>query len=220
MLPRAAGGERPAAVCREKSDLIGSAVEGDAVFKAQLIQLMPHVRAFAHSLERRPDADDLAQDALARGWKARASYQPGTNLKAWLFTILRNQFLTGKRRSWRTQPLDPFVAETTLIASDNPTWREDLLDVRCAMELLPVDQREALVLVGAAGMSYEEAARICECAIGTVKSRVSRARATLSALLESKKSGSRAQPDVSATKVFQTMMTEAETLQRRTPRAR
>jgi RNA polymerase sigma-70 factor (ECF subfamily) len=159
-----------------------------------------------------PAADDLAQDALAKSWKARAHYQAGTNLKAWVFTIMRNAFFSDQRRSWRIAPLDPTVAENTMIASDDPTWSEELLDVRNAMQLLPVEQREALILVGPAGLSYEETASICGCAIGTVKSRVSRARANLLAILEKKSAGQRMQSDIHASGAFDDIMAQATTL--------
>ena len=156
----------------------------DAQFQSDLVALLPHMRAFARSLTGdRTQADDLAQEALLKAWRARASFQPGTNLKAWTFMILRNQFLSDKRRSWRSQPLDPEVAERTLIAADNPSAAMDVSDVRRAMMRLPDEQREALTLIGAAGLSYEEAAEICQTAVGTIKSRVSRARTALQILL-------------------------------------
>jgi RNA polymerase sigma-70 factor (ECF subfamily) len=177
--------------------------------------LIPHLRAFARSLAPRTDADDLAQEAMLRAWRSRASYQPGTNMKAWVFTILRNQFISVRRRAWRTQPLDPVVAEDTLVANDDPSAGEELLDVRNAMQLLPHDQKEALILTGPAGLTYEETARICQCAIGTVKSRVSRGRATLLAILDKRSSGPRAQTGVSSTKVFDEIMADAASVQRR-----
>ena len=157
----------------------------DAAFQASLIQLMPQMRAFARSLTGDATAaDDLAQDAVLKAWNGRASFQVGTNLKAWTFMILRNQFYSDKRRSWRSQPLDQEVAERTLMASDNPMATLELADVRRAMMKLSDDQREALILIGAAGLSYEEASEICGCAVGTVKSRVSRARRALQGILE------------------------------------
>lgn len=188
----------------------------DAAFKAELVAMIPHLRAFARSLAGKiPEADDLAQDAMLRGWQSRASYIPGTNLKAWLFTILRNQFLSEKRRSWRRQPLDPEMAENTLVATSNPNSNEELIDLRSAMQMLPDDQREALILIGAAGLSYEETAEICGCAVGTIKSRVSRARKTLVEILETRSVGSRAPTDTSAAQVCDAIMAEAAALQRR-----
>ncbi len=191
----------------------------DAAFKTDLVALIPHLRAFARSLSGTRDADDLAQEAMLKGWQARASFVPGTNLKAWLFMILRNHFLSEKRRSWRSLPLDPEVAENTLVANDSPSSAEELVDLRSAMQLLPDDQREALILVGAAGLSYEETAAICGCAIGTIKSRVSRARTALAAILETRISGSRASSDTCATQVCNLILAEATTLQHRSQRA-
>src|SRR5262249_42000422 len=148
--------------------------------------LIPHVRAFARTLAGDPaSADDLAQDALMKAWDARRSYQMGTNMKAWAFMILRNQFYSEKRRSWRQTQLDPEVAERTRIAVDDPEPPVALDELRQALATLPAEQREALILVGAGGFAYEEAAAICGCAVGTVKSRVSRARRALQAILES-----------------------------------
>jgi len=156
-----------------------------AQFKDDLTALIPQMRAFARSLCRDPtQADDLAQDALAKAWASRDSYQMGTNMKAWTFMILRNQFYSDKRRSWRSQPLDQEVAERTLVAVTNADARLELDDLRRAMLELPVEQREALILVGAGGLAYEEAADIMRVAVGTVKSRVSRARKELLAVIE------------------------------------
>jgi RNA polymerase sigma-70 factor (ECF subfamily) len=157
----------------------------DEGFKAQLVTLIPHLRAFARTLTGDPTAaDDLAQDAMMKAWDARASYQMGTNMKAWTFMILRNQFYSEKRRSWRQSQLDQEAAERTLVAVDDPEAPVALDELRLALATLPEEQREALVLVGAGGFAYEEAAAICQCAVGTVKSRVSRARRALQATLE------------------------------------
>lgn len=157
----------------------------DEGFKTQLIGLIPHLRAFARTLTGDATAaDDLAQDAMVKAWDARASYQMGTNMKAWTFMILRNQFYSDKRRSWRQIQLDQEAAERTLVAVDNPEAPLALDELRLAMAMLPDEQREALILVGAGGFAYEEAADICGCAIGTVKSRVSRARKALQGILE------------------------------------
>lgn len=154
-------------------------------FKADLVALIPYMRAFARTLCRDAAfADDLAQDALARAWASRSSYQPGTNLKAWTFMILRNGFYSHTRRAWRSSQLDPAVAEATLVAVSNPTGALELNDLRRAMNMLPEEQCEALTLIGAAGLSYEDAAEICGVAVGTMKSRVSRARSRLVAILE------------------------------------
>jgi RNA polymerase sigma-70 factor (ECF subfamily) len=153
-------------------------------FEADLTALIPHLRAFGRSLcGAAAEGDDLAQEALAKAWASQSRFEPGTNLKAWTFMIVRNQFLSDKRRSWRSQPLDPEVAERTLIAADNPSATLEVCDVRRAMMMLSDEQREALILIGAAGLSYEEAAEICQTAVGTIKSRVSRARASLQIIL-------------------------------------
>jgi RNA polymerase sigma-70 factor (ECF subfamily) len=191
----------------------------DADFKAQLLHLIPHLRAFAFSLARRNGGEDLAQEAMMRAWKARASYQPGTNFKAWLFTILRNQHMSIGRRAWRTRPLDPEIAENTLVANDDPAAREDLVDVRNAMQGLKFVQRQALMLVGAAGLSYTQTAAICGCAEGTIKSRVSRARTQLAAILESRKLKPRERTAVTAGTVLETIMAEANSMQLRKSRA-
>jgi RNA polymerase sigma-70 factor (ECF subfamily) len=149
----------------------------DDAFRDDLVALIPHMRAFARTMCRDyAKAEDLAQDGLAKAWAARASYTPGTNLKAWTFMIMRNQFYSDKRRSWRSTELDPEAAERTLVAIDSPSAVIELDELRRAMAMLPDDQRDALILVGAGGLSYEEAAEICQIAVGTIKSRVSRAR--------------------------------------------
>jgi len=158
----------------------------EAAFKRELVGLIPHLRAFARTLcGDAAAADDLAQDAMMKAWDARTSFQPGTNMKAWTFMILRNQFYSEKRRSWRQTQLDQEAAERTLLATDDPTAPIALDELRQALGSLPDEQREALILVGAGGFAYEEAAEICQCAVGTVKSRVSRARRALHGLLES-----------------------------------
>ena len=157
----------------------------DDAFKSELIALIPHLRAFARTLTGDPTAaDDLAQDAMMKAWDARASYQMGTNMKAWTFMILRNQFYSEKRRSWRQSQLDQEAAERTMVAVDDPEAPVALDELRLALASLPEEQREALILVGAGGFAYEEAAEICNCAVGTVKSRVSRARRALQQTLE------------------------------------
>jgi len=157
----------------------------EQAFRLQLVALIPHLRAFARTLAGDPaSADDLAQDAMMKAWDARASFQMGTNMKAWTFMILRNQFYSEKRRAWRQTQLDQEAAERTLVAVDDPEAPVALDELRLSLAKLPSEQREALVLVGAGGFAYEEAAEICGCAVGTVKSRVSRARRALQAILE------------------------------------
>src|SRR6202161_238931 len=156
----------------------------ETVFKRDLVALIPHLRAFARTLcGDAAAADDLAQDAVLKAWDARSSFQMGTNMKAWTFMILRNQFYSEKRRSWRQSQLDQEAAERTLVAIDDPSAPVALDELRMGLAVLPAEQREALVLVGAGGFAYEEAAVICGCAVGTVKSRVSRARRALPGIL-------------------------------------
>jgi RNA polymerase sigma-70 factor (ECF subfamily) len=157
----------------------------DEAFRRELVALIPQLRAFARTLAGDPTAaDDLAQDAMMKAWDARASFQLGTNMKAWTFMILRNQFYSEKRRSWRQAQLDQDAAERTLVAVDDPSGPIALDELRLGLGMLPPEQREALILVGAGGFAYEEAAEICGCAVGTVKSRVSRARRALQLILE------------------------------------
>lgn len=185
----------------------------DADFKRELAAIIPDLRAFSRSLcNNAALADDVAQEAMLKAWKARNRFQAGTNLKAWCFTILRNHFYSEKRRSWRSQPLDPEVAEATLIASDDASQNIELLAVRNALEQLPDDQREALVLVGAGGMPYEEAAGICGCAVGTIKSRVSRARKSLEALLNDPSNSYNSDSNIAGSEVFEDIMDQANTI--------
>ena len=130
-------------------------------------------------------------------------------MKAWTFMILRNQFYSEKRRSWRTSQLDQEAAERTLVAVDDPEAPVALDELRQGLAMLPAEQREALILVGAGGFAYEEAAAICNCAVGTVKSRVSRARRALEAVLES---GGFERDGAPAGEAIATIMADAERL--------
>lgn len=151
-------------------------------FSDELISLLPFLRAFARSLTRhREMAEDLAQEALAKAWQNRESFVPGTNLKAWVFMIVRNQFYSDKRRAWRSQPWDEDFAEKALVSPSTQLAAVALSEVAGAINLLPVLQQNAIVLVGAGGLPYDEAAVICGCAIGTIKSRVARARRAIEA---------------------------------------
>ena len=157
----------------------------DEDFRKDLLGLIPFLRAFSRSLcGDRELADDLAQEALAKAWQSRETFRAGSNLKAWLFTILRNQFYSDRRRAWRQAPWDDAAAERMPVAKGEQIWAVQLSDTARALRGLPAEQREALILVGAGGFSYEDAARISNCAVGTVKSRVARARKALSAALE------------------------------------
>jgi RNA polymerase sigma-70 factor, ECF subfamily len=149
-----------------------------------MLAVVPSLRAFAISLCGNADrADDLVQETLLRAWANLDSFEPGTNMSAWLFTILRNLFRSEYRKRRREiEDADGFYAETLTSLPDQSSHLE-LDEFRKALEQLPTEQREALILVGASGFSYEETAQICGCAVGTIKSRVNRARTRLAAIL-------------------------------------
>ena len=153
-------------------------------FRRELTHVAPHLRAFARGLCGRPDyADDLVQETLLKAWAARDSFQPGTSIRSWTFVILRNVYLSEARRNRFRGDYDPDAAERLL---SQPASQEDGLhmgDLRNAMMQLSPERREALLLVGAGGFSYEEAASIAKCAVGTMKSRVARARRSLEDML-------------------------------------
>jgi RNA polymerase sigma-70 factor (ECF subfamily) len=208
-----ADSSNPTAMTPGGAEEARDAAASEASFRKQLVGVIPHLRAFARSLCKDPtQADDLAQEALAKAWKARASFEPGTSLKAWTFMILRNQFYSEKRRSWRSTPLDAEVAENTLVANDNPTAPLELLELRAALNKLPDDQREALILVGAGGMAYEEAAQVCQVAVGTIKSRVSRARKALEVLMNETNSRKPSEHEIGADKAFDDILDQASKL--------
>ena len=129
-------------------------------------------------------ADDLVQETLTKAWAKADSYQDGTNLMAWLFTILRNEFYSHLRKRKREVEDVDGAEAAQLVAAPAQMASLELGDFREALATLPEDQREAIILVGASGFSYEEAADIMGCAVGTVKSRLSRARARLTVLME------------------------------------
>lgn len=159
--------------------------EADQIFRDQLVALIPSLRSFARGLcGGRDMADDLAQDAMTRAWAARASYAQGTNFRAWMFMILRNQFYTTIRKNSRMTSWDPEVAERVLVEAPAQQEGIHVSDVAKALQKLPAEQREVLLLIGANGASYEEAAEIIGCAIGTVKSRLARGRKALAVLID------------------------------------
>lgn len=149
-------------------------------FKAAMLAALPSLRAFAMSLCGRHDqADDLVQETVMKAWARQDDFTLGTNMNAWLFTILRNLFYSQMRKRGReVQDVDGAYS-ARLGVSPSHDGRMDLADFRKALDALPADQREAILLIGASGFSYEEAASICGCAVGTIKSRVSRARLRL-----------------------------------------
>ncbi len=155
-------------------------------FKRELTAVVPHLRAFARGLCGRPDlADDLVQETMLKAWAAQDRFEPGTSMRAWTFVILRNAYLTDMRRNRFRGEYDEGVAERILTAPAGQEEPIHLSDLHRALLTLPAERREALLLVGAGGFSYEEAAAICGCAVGTIKSRVGRARAALSEMLTS-----------------------------------
>jgi RNA polymerase sigma-70 factor (ECF subfamily) len=149
-----------------------------------MLAAVPSLRAFAISLCGNVDrSDDLVQEALLRAWANLGSFEPGTNMTAWLFTILRN-LLRSEYRKRRRESEDADGSDTERLTSlPQQESHLDVDDFRRALAALPTDQREALILVGASGFSYEETAQICGCAIGTIKSRVNRARHRLADIL-------------------------------------
>lgn len=150
-----------------------------------LIRFIPDLRAFARTFYRDPSrADDLVQEAILKAWSNIDKFERGTNLKAWLFTILRNTFLSEMRKKSReVEDADgKYAAQLAKKPEQEAVLEYD--DFRRAMTQIPDDQREALILVGASGFSYDEAAAICGCATGTVKSRVNRARKKLAELMQ------------------------------------
>jgi RNA polymerase sigma-70 factor, ECF subfamily len=155
-----------------------------ASLREALLAEMTSLRAFAVSLcGDRERADDLVQETLFKAWNHLDSFREGTNLKAWLFTILRNTYFSERRKRRReVEDADGSYA-ATLSSHAEQHGHMEMQDFRAALTELPDDQREALVLVGAAGFSYEEAAKISGCAVGTIKSRVNRARNRLSEML-------------------------------------
>ena len=148
--------------------------------KTALLAELPALRAFGISLSGSHDkADDLVQETVMKAWASHASFTEGTNMRAWLFTIMRNTYFSQYRKARReVQDVDGEAA-ARLVSIPGQDGHLDLHDFRGALDGLPADQREALILVGASGFSYEEAADICGCAVGTIKSRVNRARQKL-----------------------------------------
>jgi RNA polymerase sigma factor (sigma-70 family) len=188
----------------------------DDEFKDQLAQVIPHLRAFGRSLSGSRDlADDLVQETLLKAWAARKRFQAGTNMRAWTFIILRNLFLSQMRRARFKGEWDEITASRLLAAPASQDRHVELGDMQRALLHLPQPQREALILVGAGGFAYEEAAEICGCAVGTIKSRVARGRVALENLLTEGKLPSRREhetdPDRSA---LQSIMREVDDLSR------
>jgi RNA polymerase sigma-70 factor, ECF subfamily len=151
----------------------------------EIIQHMPHLRGIARLLARdRALAEDLVQETMLRAISHADQFQPGTNLKAWLTTILRNSYFNEKRSQRRLAEYSSSAAGGSNAARGQQEHRLQMRDLKRAVVKLPAVQREALALVGASGYSYEEAAKMTGCAVGTMKSRVSRARFELQSMLD------------------------------------
>ena len=188
----------------------------DNEFKEQLAMVIPHLRAFGRSLSGSRDlADDLVQETLLKAWAARLRFQAGTNMRAWTFIILRNLFLSQMRRARFKGEWDDVTAAKILSAPASQDRHVELGDLQRALLHLPQPQREALILVGAGGFAYEEAADICGCAVGTIKSRVARGRVALEALMSGGKLPSRRQHKTDPSKsALQEIMAEVDELSR------
>lgn len=161
------------------------APEDFAGFRDDMVALIPSLRAFARGLCRNRDlADDVVQEAMMRAWAARETFRPGSNFRAWMFTILRNEFFSVVRKRKRETSLDPEFAEATLVQEATQEGGLHLDDVDRAMAKLPAHQAEVLWLIAGAGLSYDEAASVVGCGIGTVKSRLNRARAAVRDMID------------------------------------
>src|SRR3978361_2193883 len=152
--------------------------------KDDMLATIPSLRAFAFSLCGNADrADDLVQETLMKAWINQQSFTQGTSMSAWLFTILRNVFYSEYRKRRREVEDAEGTMAARLVSVPEQNGHMDLQDLRTALQKLPAEQREALILVGGSGFAYEEAAQICGCALGTLKSRVNRARTAIAAIL-------------------------------------
>lgn len=160
---------------------MGDLIENTGLpFGARLENLISELRAFAVSLCRDMSiADDLVQDTCLKAWTSRDMFDEAQSMRPWLFRILRNEFYMQKRRDWRVVNLEPDVIATALIAEAHQETAKDFARMEGIISQLPDGQRDALILILAAGMTYEEAGDVCGCSAGTIKSRVSRARETV-----------------------------------------
>ena len=153
--------------------------------REEIVAYLPQLRAFAQTLTRNPaSADDLVQDTMVKAWKSFHTFTQGTNLKAWLFTILRNTYLADLRKARRRPILAVTPFSDDIAVTHGTDTQIAMIDFERALATSPEPQREAIVLVGPAGLSYQEAANSCGVSIGTIKSRVNRGRARLAELLE------------------------------------
>ncbi|SFS59205.1 sigma-70 family RNA polymerase sigma factor [Methylobacterium sp. yr668] len=177
--------DRFAELLRLLDGAFGRAQDGrEKAFQASLLALVPNLQRFARSLLRsHVGADDLLQNTLLRAWRSRASFAPGTNLEAWLFTIMRNQFYNEHRKRGREVQDEDGAQAERMVSLPEQGGHLDLSDVQAALDRLAPPMRQALVLVAIENLTYEETAAVMQCRIGTVKSRVWRARTQLAEML-------------------------------------
>ena len=181
----------------------------------EIVQHLPAMRAFALSLTRNSAlADDMVQDSLVKAWTKIHTFEPGTNMRAWTFIILRNHYLSQMRRSRFRGDWDDLTADRILAAPAGQDKHVELSDMQRALLQLPQPQREALILVGAGGFAYEEAAEICGVAVGTIKSRVARGRAALEQILENGDLPSRRTQETTDSAVLDEIMDDVDRLSR------
>jgi len=180
-----------AALSRLATDRVADDVQSlpplpkSAAFERDLVAMMPSLRGFSRGLcGRHGIAEDMVQETMVKAWRARDRFVAGTNLKAWLFTILRNEFYSHLRRAWREMPWDERLGELIPTPADEQTFAMELSDCARALNALPRRQREAVLLTGAGGLTYRASADLLETPIGNVKSRTARGRSKLTKMLE------------------------------------
>lgn len=204
------------AASRDRADQTGGKEDGltkDWSFADELEAVLPDLRAFARSLCKEASlADDIVQDTCLKAWSCIDQYDQSRELRPWLFRILRNEFYQHKRRNWRLVDADiePLMSEMSVDA-DQPHLFDAGVALR-AIDTLSAEQKDAFILVVAAGFTYEEAGEICGCAAGTVKSRVNRARTALQTLLQSR--NLKSEIDAIAPSSFDALLEQIETLSR------
>nr|WP_281258592.1 sigma-70 family RNA polymerase sigma factor [Caulobacter mirabilis] len=183
----------------------------EEVFKRELVRLVPDLTGWARYLTKgADDVGDLVQDTIVNALKYRDRFEPGSNLKAWTFRILRNRFLSQRRSARRTDPLEPEM-EAMLATVDDRQSAFDLDDARRALDAMTEERRQLLLLVGVAGVSYEDLAAAAGCPLGTVKSRVARARQELRGAL----AGRPPRDDMPAHQAVAVITRDAEIVRRR-----
>ena len=177
-------GPMPAEPTTQSAGSDKPAMDGSDDFRSSIVGCLPQLRAFARVLTRnRERADDLVHDTLVRALAAEDKFQKGTNIKAWLLTILRNQHISDlRRRKVEVEPVDDLI-DAALPTPPGQVSSVEFGELRKALMKMSVQHREVLILVAAAGLSYEDTAEVCKCAVGTVKSRLNRARVELRRLL-------------------------------------